>query len=291
MIRVGVHSDNWRHLDKPFEVTVDAAVELGLDCIEFGVIDGYYLVQSLGFNPYLPLTTDPIKLRRYLDSKGLQVAQIDAAYPLTAPDAGPYGVPYVRKAILFAEALGCPMVDTTDGATKPEGYTDEEVMILLKHNLRLILETAELHKTIINFETHGPYTTDLESMKKIMGFFDSEYLRVNFDTGNTYISGKDPLTLLKGLRKWVSHCHIKDVTATLASAERGAITGIATSVASVGSGVNAGNIAACIQYLKDTDWDGTLSVECEATDEILRPSIKWVREQVGAPVAASRAGR
>ena len=236
MMRLGMHADNWRHLDKPFETAVDAAVELGLDCIEFGVFDGHYLVQALGFNPYLPLTTDPAKLRRYLDSKGMRVSQIDAAYPLTAPDAGPYGVPYVRKAILFAEAIGCPCVDTTDGAEKPEGYTDEEVLMLLKHNLRLILETAELHKTIVNVETHGPYTTNIDTMQQIMGFFDSEYLRINFDTGNTYISGKDPLTLLKGLRKWVSHCHIKDVTASLASAARGTTTSISSSAACSGNG-------------------------------------------------------
>jgi sugar phosphate isomerase/epimerase len=285
MMRLGMHSDNWRHLDKPFETAVDAAVEFGLDCIEFGVFDGQYFVQALGYNPHLPLTTDPAKLRRYLDSKGLQVSQIDAAYPLTAPDAGPYGVPYVRKAILFAEAIGCPCVDTTDGAQKPEGYTDQEVLTLLKHNLRLILETAELHKTIVNVETHGPYTTNLDTMQQIMGFFESEYLRVNFDTGNTYISGTDPLTLLQGLRKWVSHCHIKDVTASLASAERGLTTSIATSVASIGTGVNAENIAACIQYLKATHWDGTLSIECEPTDEILPPSLKWMRKQIGATVA------
>ena len=211
MLRLGMHTDNWRHLDKPFEVAVDAAVELGLDCIEFGVFDGQYFIQALGYNPHLPLTTDPAKLRRYLDSKGLQVSQIDAAYPLTSPDSGPYGVPYVRKAVLFSEAIGCPCVDTTDGATKPEGYSDEEVLALMRHNLRLILETAEAHKVIVNVETHGPYTTHLPTMQKIMGFFESEYLRINFDTGNTFISGNDPLEFLKGVRKWVSHCHIKDV--------------------------------------------------------------------------------
>ncbi|MBI3682309.1 MAG: TIM barrel protein [Acidobacteria bacterium] len=277
MIRLGMHSDNWRHLDKPFEVAVNAAVELGLDCIEFGVFDGQYFIQALGYSPHLPLSTDPAKLRRYLDSKGLQVSQIDAAYPLTSPDTGPYGVPYVRRAILFAEAIGCPCVDTTDGAAKPEGYTDEEILALMKHNLRLILETAEEHKVIVNVETHGPYTTNLETMRRIMGFFESEYLRVNFDTGNTYISGNDPLEFLKGVRKWVSHCHVKDVSAELAAAVRGESTGIATSLASIGAGVNARNIEACIRYLQDTGWNGVLSIECEGADEILHPSVNWLR--------------
>jgi hypothetical protein len=62
-------------LISPFEVAAEAAAQLGLDCIEFGVFDGQYFIQALGYNPHLPLTSDPVKLRRYLDSKGLQVSQ------------------------------------------------------------------------------------------------------------------------------------------------------------------------------------------------------------------------
>ncbi len=286
MLRLGMHSDNWRHLDRPFEDAVQAAVRLGLDCIEFGVFDGQYFIQALGYNPHLPLSTDPVKLRRYLESEGLQVSQIDAAFPLSSPEMGPYGVPYVRKAILFAEAIGCPCVDTTDGGSKPEGYTDDEVLALMKHNLRLLLETAEARDITVNVETHGPYTTDLETMQRIMGFFESEYLRINFDTGNTYIAGKDPVEFLKAVRKWVSHLHIKDVSPALAREARGELTGIATSTASIGSGVNAKNIEACIQHLKATDWDGVLSIECEGAPEILDPSVEWLRKLVAGPVSA-----
>ena len=37
------------------------------------------------------------------------------------------GVPYVLKAIAWADLVGCPCVDTTDGAFKTKGYTDEEI--------------------------------------------------------------------------------------------------------------------------------------------------------------------
>ena len=130
------------------------------------------------------------------------------------------------------------------------------------------------------------HTTHLPTMQKIMGFFESEYLRINFDTGNTFISGNDPLEFLKGVRKWVSHCHIKDVAASLAADERGVSTGIATSVASIGGGVNAGNIKACVRYLEDTGWDGVLSIECEGNDEILHPSVAWMRALVLKAAAA-----
>jgi inosose dehydratase len=118
--------------------------------------------------------------------------------------------------------------------------------------------------------------------------FDSEYLRINFDTGNSYIAGKDPLVFLKSVHKWVSHCHLKDVSASLASVERGVSTGIATSLSSIGAGVNAKNIAACIQYLTQTKGDGVLSIECEAKKAILHPSVKWMRTQIGAASASLR---
>ena len=84
----------------------------------------------------------------------------------------------------------------------------------------------------------------------------------------------------------MSHLHVKDVAASLAAAERGSSTGIATSVASIGSGVNAKNIEACIGYLQQTNWDGVLSVECEGTDEILHPSVNWLKSLVGKSVVA-----
>jgi inosose dehydratase len=120
----------------------------------------------------------------------------------------------------------------------------------------------------------------------ILEHFDSEHLRVNFDTGNTYIFGNEPLEFLKGIRKWVSHLHVKDVAASLAAAELGSSTGIATSLVSIGSGVNAKNIEACILYLQQTNWDGVLSVKCEGTDEILHPSVNWLKNLVGKSVVA-----
>ena len=62
----------------------------------------------------------------------------------------------------------------------------------------------------------------------------------------------------------MAHCHIKDVSAELAEAVRGGETGISTSVVAIGEGVNADNIAACIEFLRETNWDGVLSIEAEA---------------------------
>ena len=72
-------------------------------------------------------------------------------------------------------------------------------------------------------------------MLKLLSYFESEYLGLNLDTGNTFISGQIPLDVLKPLRKYLTHCHIKDVGADLAAAIRGEETGIACSDQSVGA--------------------------------------------------------
>jgi sugar phosphate isomerase/epimerase len=281
MIELGMHVDNWRHQDAPYTVPCEFARSHGLKYIELGSIHGDYFVHSLGYNPHIPLHTDPLRLKQYLDSMGLKVSQIDAAYPMSGPDGQYRGIPYTIEAIKFARAIGCPRVDTTDGATRPAGYTDEEVMGLIRQYYRVVLEWAESHDVVINVEPHGPYTTDPDTMERILSLFDTPRLGLNLDTGNTFIAGQDPVKFLERFRHKLSHCHIKDVSEDLAKAVRGEETGISTSVVAIGEGVNADNIAGCIELLKQTRWEGVLSIETEAAPGKVEQSLEWLRKQLG----------
>ncbi|MHC4118794.1 MAG: sugar phosphate isomerase/epimerase family protein [Planctomycetota bacterium] len=279
-LKIGMHVDNWRHLDVSYEPACEFAAEQGLKYVEFGTIDGDYFIQALGYNPHIPLHSDPLKLKSYLDSMGLKVSQLDAAYPMSSPEGQHRGIGYTCRAIQFARALDCPCVDTTDGGKKPDGYSDDEVMGLIKQYYRVVLEWAERYEMIINVEPHGPYTTDPDSMEKILSMYDSPYLRMNFDTGNTFIAGQDPVAFLKRFREKVSHVHIKDVSAELAEAIRGGETGIACSAMAIGEGVNAENIAGCIELLKEANWEGVLSIECLAAPGKMQQSVEWLQEEI-----------
>ena len=279
MIKLALHTDNWRCLSGSFEQSIQAAKKLNLEYIEFGVIDGQDFVQGLGYAPTVSLDSNPIKLRRYLDANGLKTAQIDAGYPITGPLGATFGIRYIQRAIQFAHAIGCPCVDTTDGQFKPEGYTDEQVLAITKENYRQILDWAEDYQITINIETHGPYTTNPELLERMLNFFDSPLLGLNFDTGNTYIAGQNPPELLERFLPKLKHMHIKDVAPEL-SDERGQLTGIGTSYCPIGQGVNADNISACIELLKKANWDGVISIECFGTDEILSDSVDWLRQQI-----------
>jgi sugar phosphate isomerase/epimerase len=277
MIELGMHTDNWRVLSGNLQMAVESAVKYGLSHIEFGVIHGQYFVHGLGYDPSVSLQSNPRALRRYLDVKGLKVSQIDAAFPMMGPAGSTFGVQYVQQAIRFAAEIGCPIVDTTDGAQKTEGYSDEEVFRITCENYKQCLSWAEDYDVIINVETHGPYTNDGDFLEKLFTYFDSEHLRLNFDTGNSFIAGNDPLEYLMRFRKYLSHAHIKDVSQELTAAARGEETGIACSEVPIGGGVNTENIKRCIGYLKETGWNGVLSVECFGADENIRESIEFLR--------------
>lgn len=277
MIHLGMHTDNWRTLSGNYRAAVESAVKNGLSYIEFGVIHGHYFVQGLGYDPAISLWSNPRALKRYLDDHGLKVSQIDAAFPLMGPEGGAFGVPYVQQAIRFAAEIGCPCVDTTDGATRPEGYSDAEVFRLTCDNYRQCLSWAEDYGIVVNVETHGPYTTDPAFLGRLFDTFPSRSLGFNFDTGNTFIAGHDPLDYLKRFRDRLTHCHVKDVSPSLAAAVRGQETGIATSEVPIGAGVNADNIRKVIAYLRETHWDGVLSIECYGSDANVRESVRFLR--------------
>ena len=282
MIELGMHTDNWRTLSGNFKAAVDSAVKYGLSHVEFGVIHGQYFVNGLGYDPAVSLQSNPRALRRYLDQKGLRVSQIDGAFPLMGPDGSTFGVQYVQQSIRFAAEVGCPIVDTTDGAFKTEGYSDEEVFRITCENYKQCLSWAEDFNVALNIETHGPYTTNGDFLERLFTHFDSEHLRFNFDTGNTFISGQDPLEYLKRFRKYLSHAHIKDVSPGLAAAVRGEETGIACSEVPLGGGVNAENIKKCIAYLRQTQWNGVLSIECYGADENIRQSVQFLRNALAS---------
>lgn len=281
MIELGMHTDNWRPLSGSFKQAADSAVKHGLKHLEFAAINGQYFIQAMGYEPGISLQSNPRALKRYCDSRGLLISQIDGSYPLMGPDGSTFGVQYVQQSIRFAAELDCPMVDTVDGAFEIEGYTREEVFRITCDNYRQVLPWAEDYNVIINVEPHGPYTNDPDFMLRLFRHFDSPYLRCNFDTGNSFIAGHDPLEYLKTLRPYVSHCHIKDVSAGLAAAVRGEETGIACSEVPIGGGVNADNIRKCIAYLQETQWDGVVSLECYGADDNIRQSVEFLRPLVG----------
>lgn len=220
-------------------------------------------------------------LREKMASLDIRFSQLDAAFPLSVPSAPALGETYIKNSIRWGYLAGCRRIDTTDSFEKPEGMSDDAALEMIKRIYGNVLEEAARYDVTINIEPHGYYTTKPEFMERMLSFFDTPLLRMNMDTGNTYIAGQDPVAFLQRFKHKVDHVHVKDVSASLAAAMRGELTGIAVSQTAIGDGVNADNIRRCFDILVDIGYDGVVSIECEGQGgPMIEQSLAWVRELV-----------
>jgi sugar phosphate isomerase/epimerase len=281
MIEIGFHTDAFNSSYWSFEKCLEWAQKNDVHYIECGTIDGVSWLHGLGYQPHVSLTEDPYALREKMEGYGVKFSQLDAAFPVSLPEGASLGLTYILNSIRWAELVGCKHIDTTDFMFKPEGLTDEQALKMMKGIYSDVIDVAERYEMIINIEPHGYYTTKPEFMEQMLNFVDSPYLRMNMDTGNTFIAGQDPVAFLNKFKDKVSHVHIKDVSESLAASLRGELTGIAVSHTAIGDGVNVENIKKCFDILADMKYDGVVSIECEGQGgPMIEKSLAFVRELV-----------
>lgn len=281
MIEIGFHTDAFNSAYWSFEQCLQWAQQNDVHYIECGTIDGVSWIHGLGYQPHVALWEDPLALRDKMATYGVQFSQVDAAFPLSLPTGPSLGQRYIINSIRWAHLAGCKHIDTTDHMHKPQGLSDEQAMEMMKRIYGDVLEVAARYDVTINIEPHGYYTTKPEFMGRMLDFFDSPHLRMNMDTGNTFIAGQDPVAFLQQFKDRVSHVHVKDVSESLAAAARGDLTGIAVSNVAIGDGVNAENIRRCFDILVEMKYDGVVSIECEGEGgPMIERSLAWVRQVV-----------
>ncbi len=278
-MKIGFHTDAFNSAYFSFEKCLAWAQKNKVRWIECGLIDGVSWIHGLGYQPHVALYEDPALLAKKMAGYGVRFSQVDAAFPLSGREGPVRGVAYVQKAIAWAKLIGCPCVATTDGLHAPEGLADPAAMDLMKFCYGEIIRVAEAHQVIVTIETHGYFTTNPDRMTEMLAFCDSPFLRMNMDTGNTFIAGQDPAKFLERFIDRVSHVHVKDVSESLAAATRGKQTGIAVSHCALGDGVNADNIRRCLEMLRDHGYTGVLSMECEGQGgPMIEKSLAWMRK-------------
>ena len=278
-MKISFHTDAFNSAAFSFEKALIWAQQHDVHYIEAGVIDGVSWIHGLGYFPHVSLSEDPMKIRGTMEKYNVQFSQIDSAYPLSGNEGLYYGVPYVLKSIPWAKLAGCPNIATTDGLKKPEGFSEEETLELMKRAYGTIVETAEQYDININIEVHGYFTTNPEFLERMLNFAESPRLGLNLDTGNSFIAGQDPVQFCQRFISKINHVHLKDVSESLAKAMRGKDTGISISHVALGEGINAKNVEEVLRILKQSGYTGTLSIECEGQGgPLLEQSLTWLRK-------------
>ena len=270
-IGIGINLEFIRHADKPFEYGVKKAAELGYEFVEPCVATGRDLLAEAGYYHMLSMEEDPLYYKAMLDELGLKVSGLSAHSPLMKPEVA---VPYLTQAIRWAADIGAPVVNTDEGQKWAWIENDEEAFAIMRYTLKRVLPVAERHGIYIGLEPHQIYTTKLDTFLKLLKLVPSPMLKVNFDTGNCFLAGNDPVEFLEAVAEHVVHVHAKDIAYEHAEAERGKVTGTPVGCA-CGDGLIDWH--AVVKVLKRAGFNGVLSVEC-GTEEQAEKSIVYLKK-------------
>jgi len=271
-VLIGVNTEFVRHADKGFEWAVEKAAELGYEYIEPWVHWGRELMSEAGYYMTVSMLDDPYRIKRACEKAGIKLSGLSSHTQLCRPD---FSVNYLKQAIRFAAECGAPVVNTDEGP-KPPWTTEEEDHVLMRYALSEAAAVAEPRGIMIGIEPHQQYSKTPKGLDKIYNLVDSPAIGINFDTGNAYLSGEDPIEWLERIKDRLVHIHAKDISIKQSADERGKVAGTPAGCA-CGDGVI--DWKKVIEVCKTAPRDIALSVECGTIEQAER-SIKHLKALV-----------
>jgi sugar phosphate isomerase/epimerase len=281
-MRPGINLEFARSAGLGFEESLEAARQAGYDCVEPYVyseiglqVNNHLILKSESDYHHIHTgTADARDIRKRMQRLGLSFAAFDVHTSLLLPQVG---APYLMKAIDLACELNCPTVMSDEGPLPAEWMPLERGFEILCISLEALIRYAEPKGIRVAVELHNALTTRPEYLMRLLARFSPGDLGINFDTGNFFLAGNDPVEALKPIAHRVIHVHAKEIPASLLP-ERGRITGTRVGVA-VGDGVI--DFAGILAVLAEAGFDGTLSVECDTLEQAAR-SLPRLRALINA---------
>lgn len=272
--RISLNMEYCRSADKGFEEGVKIASDLGYKFIEPMVHTGWELLSEVQYFHSFSMEEDTLLMKEICDKYGIKVSSISGHSPLMKPEAA---VNRLTKAIIFADALNAPFVNT-DEMVKPDWMDDVFAHEAMKYSLTKANLVAARHKVNLCIEPHGIYTKTAEGLLRIVNLVPSPWIGVNWDTGNSYLAGvEDPYDGLTQVRDKVLHIHAKDISMEQSLSDRGAVTGTPVGCACGEGVVDWDKI---FEIMEPIDREIFLSVECGKIDEAER-SLSFLKKSLG----------
>ncbi|MHC4403625.1 MAG: sugar phosphate isomerase/epimerase family protein [Planctomycetota bacterium] len=207
--------------------------------------------------------TSPQAVNALRREHGVELSALDAHATLLLPQLG---VPYVRAAVDFAAEVECPIVMSDEGPVPEEWMPLDRAFDLMCTSLEAIIPHAQSRGVGYAMELHNALTARPDMLVKLLARFGPDELGVNFDTGNCFLAGNDPVDYLRRVADRVVHVHVKDIPESQLH-ERGKVTGTRVGVAA-GDGVV--DLAGCVGVLARAGYRGVLSVECDTLEQAER---------------------
>jgi len=272
-IKIGLNTEAFRHADKTLEYSLEAIAKQGYKYCELNMLNGRDLLCEAGYYEAVSMERDPLEVREIVQSFGLKVSGVSAHAPMAQPEIS---VPFLTRAIEFADGLGAACVCTDEGIV-PDWMTKRQAFEIIHYTLRRVLPVAERHKVHIALEPHQIYSVKLETFLEILDLVESPYFNCNPDTGNVFMADEDPYEFLEAIAKRVVHVHAKDIGGVTMD-DRGKVTGVPSGCACGDGVIDWGRI---VKILRKAGFKGVLSVEC-STEEQGERSLKCLRKALRA---------
>lgn len=258
-ICVGLNTEAFRHADKTLEYALKTIRKQGYRYCELNMLNGRDLLCEAGYYSAVSMERDPLEIRALVESFGLKVSAVSAHAPMAQPEVS---IPFLTRAIEYADALGARCVCTDEGIV-PDWMTKRQAFDVIYYTLRRVLPVAERHKIHIALEPHQRYSVRLKTYLEILDLVKSPFMSCNPDTGNVFMAGEDPYAFLEAIAKRIVHVHAKDIGGVVMN-DRGKVTGVPSGCA-CGEGVL--DWARIVKILRKAGFKGVLSVECSSEDQ------------------------
>ena len=260
-IYFGINLEFVRHNDKPFEWGVEKAAQLGYTHVEPMVHWGRELLSEAGYFHSVSMLDDPLRIKRACaEGRREALRPLDAHAALQTGDqrrVSQAGHPFRRR---VRRAGG-------EHRRRPEAAVDHRGRGLHAHALHA---DGSGQSRRAARHPHRPGTapaiqqTSRRPLDRIYSLVKSPAIGINFDTGNSYLCGHDPLKWLERVVDRLVHLHAKDISDEQSSAERGKVTGTPVGCA-CGDGVI--DWPAVIEICRRAKRDIVLSVECGTVEQ------------------------
>ncbi|MDO4586588.1 MAG: sugar phosphate isomerase/epimerase family protein [Planctomycetia bacterium] len=271
-IGLGLNLEAVRTSHKSFEWAVQFASELGYEYIEPMVHWGRELLSEARYFHSVSMLDDPFRIRNACEKFGVKLSAFSSHSQLSKPEIA---VEYLKQAARFAKECGAPVINTHEGH-KQTWTTAEEDWVLIRYSIMEAIKVCEPRGIRLGLETHQTYSLSIDGYDRILSLVDSSNIGANFDTGNAYLGGFDPVSWLDHIKHRLVHMHAKDISIEQSDAERGKVMGTAVGCA-CGDGVI--DWEKIIAILKTIPQDIVMSVECGTLDQAAR-SIDYLRKLI-----------
>jgi sugar phosphate isomerase/epimerase len=171
-------------------------------------------------------------------------------------------VTLMKHKIDTALSLNTKIMRVFSGEAK-EGISFETAKEWIVDCYEDVVKYAEEKGVILSIENHGLFVGKSKQVKELIEAVGSKSLRATIDTGNFLLANENPLAAIKYLKNYISFVHFKD----LKRSEKGFLALDGSRYEGTALGKGEVPLKEIIEFLKEINYLGFISIECEESGE------------------------